>query len=57
MPSSVATLEVDLRRPSGHEMLEKLERTMGLRFNIRRARITPRRSRWLLEIEAPARKD
>lgn len=45
----IATLEVDLRRGTGRDLLEKLERTMGIRFIVRRARITLRRSRWLLE--------
>ena len=43
-------LEIELRRTSCQELLEKLERTTGLRLTVRRARVTPRKSRWLLEI-------
>jgi len=56
MPSSVATLEVDVRKCSGQALLDRLERTTGLKVNVRRARITARRSQWLLEIGAPGRK-
>jgi len=46
----IGTLEVDVRRGSGQEMLERIERTTGIRFIVRRARVTPRRSRWFLEV-------
>lgn len=50
------TLEVDLRGGSAQDLLEKLERTTGMRFNVRRARVTSRRSQWVLDIAAPGRK-
>ena len=50
------TLEIDLRRGSAQDLLEKLERTTGMRFNVRRARVTSRRSQWVLEVAAPDRK-
>lgn len=56
MPSSVATLEMDVRRSSGQALLDRLERTTGLKVNVKRARITSRRSRWLLELGGPDRK-
>jgi len=43
------TLEVELRRTTCQELLEKLERTTGLRLTVRRARVTSRKSRWVLE--------
>ena len=54
--ATTAVLEVDLRRGSGHDLLEKLERTTGIRFNVRRARVTARRSRWVLESDDSGRR-
>jgi len=51
------TVEVDLRRGSTQDLLEKLERTTGMRFNVRRARVTSRRSQWVLEVAAPDRRE
>lgn len=53
----LGTLEVDLRRGSVRDLMEKLERTTGVRFNVRRARVTSRRSQWLLDIAPADRKD
>jgi hypothetical protein len=50
MPTSNAMLEVDVRRCSPDSMLRKLEKTMGVRLNIRRARVSPRRCWLLLEV-------
>ena len=50
MAKAPVTLEVDLRRGSAEGLLPKLERTMGLRLNLRRARVTARRSWLLLEV-------
>ncbi len=50
----LGTFEVDVRRGSVPALMEKLERTTGVRFNVRRARVTARRSQWLLDIAAPA---
>jgi hypothetical protein len=50
MPTSIATLEVDVRRCSPDSLLRKLEKTMGVQLNIRRARVTPRRCWLLLEV-------
>jgi len=50
------TLEVDVRGGSAQDLLEKLERTTGMRLNVRRARVTSRRSQWVLEIATPGRK-
>jgi len=49
------TLEVDLRGGSGQDLLERLERTTGVRLNVRKARVTSRRSRWLLEVAREGR--
>jgi hypothetical protein len=46
------TLEIELRRSSCQDLLERLERTTGLRLTVRRARVTTRKSRWLLEFSA-----
>jgi hypothetical protein len=53
----LGTLEVDVRRSSGQELLERLERTTGVKFIVRKARVTARRSRWLLEIAPGDSKD
>lgn len=50
----IATLEIDLRQPSYHAVLQKVEQTTGLRFSLRRARVTAKRSRWVFEIVGPA---
>lgn len=55
MPANVATVEMDVRKISGRALLDRLERTTGLKVNVRRARVTSRRSRWLLEIGQPGR--
>ena len=53
MPTSIATLEVDVRRCSPQTLYEKLERTMGVSLILRRARITEHRCWLLLEVAAP----
>jgi hypothetical protein len=56
MTSAVATLQVDVRKSSGQELLDRLERTTGMKVNVRRARVTSRRSQWILEIGHPVGK-
>ncbi len=56
MSSSVAVLEMDVRKSSGQALLDRLEKTTGLKVNVRRARVTSRRSRWLLELGGPGPK-
>jgi len=56
MSPSSATLEVNVRHSSGQALLDRLERTTGLKLNVRRARVTSRRSRWLLEVSNPTPK-
>jgi len=50
MSNAPVTLEVDLRRGSAEGLLPRLERTMGIRLTLRRARVTARRSWLLLEV-------
>ena len=50
----VATLEIDIRRASPQAVLQKVEQTTGLRFALRRARVTAKRSRWIFESVAPS---
>lgn len=54
MPTT-ATLEIALRRGSVQDFLRKLERTTGLRFRVRRARVTSRGARGLLECDGDGR--
>lgn len=53
MPTLAPTLEVDVRRCSAQDLLLKLEKTMGVRLNVRRARVTLRRSRLSCEVLEP----
>jgi hypothetical protein len=50
MPITPGMLEIDLRHHSVQSIIRKLERTTGLFFNIRRARVTSTRSHCFLEI-------
>jgi len=54
MPPPVATLEIDIRRASPEAVLQKVEQTTGLRFALRRARVTAKRSHWVFESIPPS---
>jgi hypothetical protein len=53
-PPAAATIEIELRRASLRTVVEKLELTTGLRFALRRARVTAAGSRWIFETVAPS---